>query len=220
MSWPMALARRLPGMALVLLFMAAGVGASPAAAHPHAWIDLRSTVILDETGSIVALEEEWLFDEFYTLFAMDSLPPSGDSMDKRLTDLARLNLESLQPYGYFTEVRADDAKVALGTVEEFETALRNGRIWLRFVLPLGRSIDPRKEQMSFAVFDPSYYIEILHLKDDVIAFRGKEVDGCAGRIIPPTPTDEAIMMAAALDRNAASDDTLGAIFAETVKVTC
>ncbi|MBT5298977.1 MAG: DUF1007 family protein [Rhodospirillaceae bacterium] len=41
---------------------------SPSArAHPHAWIDLRSTVHLNGDGQIVGIEQEWLFDNFYTV---------------------------------------------------------------------------------------------------------------------------------------------------------
>ena len=35
-------------------------------AHPHAWIDLRSRVVLDDGGRVRALELDWLFDDFYT----------------------------------------------------------------------------------------------------------------------------------------------------------
>ncbi|MGF1627993.1 MAG: DUF1007 family protein [Kiloniellaceae bacterium] len=205
---------------LALLFMLAGASGVPAVAHPHAWIDLRSTVVLDAEGRVVAIEQQWLFDEFYTVFALDGLKTPADGRDPRLVELARVNLENLRPYGYFTEVRADGAKVTLGTVKEFETALRSGRLWLRFIVPLDKSIDPRREKASFSVFDPTYYIEILHMKDDVIAFHGAGANACSGRITPPNPTTETVMLAAALDRGAKADDTLGALFAETVVVQC
>ena len=32
---------------LALLFILTGASGTPAVAHPHAWIDLRSTVVLD-----------------------------------------------------------------------------------------------------------------------------------------------------------------------------
>ncbi|MBM3506026.1 MAG: DUF1007 family protein [Alphaproteobacteria bacterium] len=210
----------LRGGFLALLFMLAGASGVPAVAHPHAWIDLRSTVVLDAQGRVVAIEQQWLFDEFYTAFALDGQKTLADDRDPRLVELARVNLENLRPYGYFTEVRADGAKVTLGTVKEFETALRCGRLWLRFIVPLDRPLDPRKDRVNFSVFDPTYYIEMLHLKDDVIAFHGVGANACYGRITPPNPTTETVMLAAALDRGAKADNTLGALFAETVEVQC
>ena len=56
-------------LAFVMLVLAQGLFAVSANAHPHAWIDLRSTVVLNEAGQAVALEQEWLFDDFYTAVA-------------------------------------------------------------------------------------------------------------------------------------------------------
>ena len=160
------------------------------------------------------------FDEFYTAFAFEDLDADKSSVSERLTELASANLTNLQPYDYFTEVRADGAKARLGTVEEFETELRAGRLWLRFVLPLKNPVDPRTSEVRFAIFDPTYYIEMLHLEDDVIAFRGGASNACTGRIVPPNPSTEAVMLAAALDQGAKADDSLGTLFAETVVIAC
>lgn len=205
--------------ALLPLLLMLSAAAVPAAAHPHAWIDVESTLILDEGGRIVAIEQKWLFDKFYTLFSLDTIKPSADT-DPRLTELARTNLGNLRGYDYFTEMRTGGAKVALGTVTEFDTALRNGRLWLRFVVPLDRGLDPRKGAVSFSIFDPTYYIEMRHLKGAVIAFRGAGAEACSARIISPNPTTEAVTLATALDRNAQADNNLGAVFAERVMVTC
>jgi ABC-type uncharacterized transport system substrate-binding protein len=204
---------------LGLLITMAGAGGLPAAAHPHAWIDVESAVILDGKGRIVAIEQQWLFDEFYTLFSLDTLKPTSDT-DPLLTELARVNLGNLRDYDYFMEVRAGDGKVTLATVTEFDTALRKGRLWLRFVVPLDRGLNPKKDAVSFSVFDPTYYIEMRHRKNAAIAFRGAGAKTCSGRIIPPAPPTEAIALAAALDRNAQADNNLGALFAERVAVTC
>jgi ABC-type uncharacterized transport system substrate-binding protein len=212
--------RYLTRVILALLLLAGAAGRLPAAAHPHAWIDLRSSVILDADGRAVAIEEEWLFDEFYTVYVTEGLDQSPGAIAKALTELARANLQNLKPYGYFTQVRADGTKVTVGTVTEFDSSLRDGRLWLRFVVPLDTPIDPKRQKMVFSVFDPTYYIEMLHLEGDVIAFRGSGADGCFGRIQPPNPTAEAVMLAAALDRNAKADNTLGELFAERVIVTC
>ena len=187
----------------------------PAAAHPHVWIDLRGTVVLDAKGHITAIEQEWLFDPFYTIFATEGL-----SVEEALTSLARENLKNLQPHGYFTEVRADGAKAPLGTVSVFESELRGGRLWMRFMVPLVTAIDPIKQALTYAIFDPTYYIEILHLEDDVVAFRGADTAGCSGLIIPPTPTMDAVMLARAMDRDAEPDTALGGIFAERVEISC
>ena len=177
-------------------------------------------MILDGEGRAVAIEQHWLFDEFYTLFVLEGLKPSRDDRASQLTNLARTNLENLRPYGYFTEVRSGSHKVKTGIVTEFDMELRDGRLWLRFVLPFDRPLDPKTDHLVFSIFDPTYYIEMLHLKDDIVTFRGTGAQACSGRVIAPNPTTEAVMLAAALDKDAKATDTLGALFAETVEVEC
>ncbi len=206
--------------ALLALTLCFAAGSSPARAHPHAWIDLRSTVVLDAAGRVTAIEQHWLFDPFYTVFATEGLSGAADSRAETLTALARSNLQNLRSYDYFTEVRAGGAKIALGTVSEVESELREGQLWMRFVVPLAEPVDPTERALTFAVFDPTYYIEILHLQDDVVAFRGDEATGCSGRIVPPNPTIDAVLLAQAMDRDATPDATLGRVFAEQVEVTC
>ena len=201
---------------LAISLVALGSGWVPAAAHPHVWIDLRGTVVLDAKGHVTAIEQEWLFDPFYTVFATEGL--SG--AEEALTSLASENLKNLRSHDYFTEVRVGGAKAPLGTVSEFESELRDGRLWMRFVVPLVTAIDPAKQAITYAVFDPTYYIEILHLEDDVVAFRGADGAGCSGLIVPPAPTMDAVMLAQAMDRDAKPDTALGGVFAERVKVSC
>ena len=45
---------------LAVLLMLAGSGSFLAEAHPHVWIDLRSTIVLDENGHVIGIEQEWL----------------------------------------------------------------------------------------------------------------------------------------------------------------
>ena len=203
-------------LALALLTAPAG----GALAHPHAWIDLRSTVILDDQGRAVAIEQEWLFDEFYSMFVMDGLVEGENAEVGSLMELARRNLENLREYDYFTTVRAGGEKVALETVEDYESEMRGARLWMRFVVPLARPVDPRGDPLEFSVYDPTYYIEMLHLEGDVVAFRGAESGGCYGEIVPPDPDPETVALAQALDRNAQADSSLGRIFAEQVRVAC
>lgn len=194
--------------------------AAPGAAHPHVWIDLRSTVVLDDNGRVTAIEEHWTFDEFYTVFATEGMDRLEITPQEALKEIARTNLKNLREYDYFTDVRAGGSKVDLGTVETFETGVQEGRMWMRFAVPLATPVDPSAERLSFSVYDPTYYIEILHLKGDVVSFRGSQADGCSGLIVAPKPTTEAVMLAQSMDRGAAPDVTLGKIFAERVKVRC
>ena len=134
--------------------MLAGSGSFLAEAHPQVWVDLRSTIVLDENGHVIGIEQEWYFDYFYTVFSVDGV--DSDGQKKALTALAETNLKSLRAYNYFTEVKAGNTKVPLGIVNEYESELRNRRLWMRFVVPFSTPIDASTELLSFAVFDPTF----------------------------------------------------------------
>lgn len=192
----------------------------PAAAHPHGWIDLRSTVILNDNGDVVAIEQEWLFDELYSVFATDGWDMQSSAGKTALHMLAKGNLENLREYDYFTEILVDGDRQQPGEVLEFETDIRNARIWMRFIIPLDSPSDPKTRSFSYSVFDPTYYIEVLHMEGDVVAFRGPASGRCVGEISKPEPTFEAVSLAQSLAIDDEADDTLGHLFAERVDITC
>lgn len=209
--------RSLTGFGLLLLAVLAPL---PAAGHPHAWIDLRSRVVLDERGQISALELYWLFDEWYTIYIANEFVEGNAGSAEFLTELGRQNLANLAEYDYFTEVSLNNQPVPLGTVISFDTGLQNERLWMRFQVPLARPVDPTAGQVAFRIYDPTYYIEILHMEGEPITFGGNQTDACFGRIVPPNPSFEAVTLAAALDRTETAGEGLGRMFAETVVIDC
>ena len=112
---------------LVALTFCFAMGSLPAKVHPHAWIDLRSTVVLDDAGRVTAIEQQWFFDPLYTVFATDGLNTATGSQIAAITALSKFNLENLCAHDYFTKVRVGGLKAALGTVSEFESELRELR---------------------------------------------------------------------------------------------
>ncbi len=189
-------------------------------AHPHAWIDLRSQVLLNDKGFVRALQLDWVFDDYYTV----AIAESGQQLDQISSDvwteIAGRNLRNLTEYNYFTDVKFNSEPVDLGTVTNYEGGLRDGRMWMRFEVPLAEPVDPKAGSLSFSVYDPTYYIEIVHLEDDIIAFDGQGAENCQGEIIQPNPTFEQVSLAAALDVDESAGDGLGELFAETVLVQC
>ena len=199
---------------------AALVGAGSALAHPHSWIDLRSRVIMNDEGHVAALELDWLFDDFYTAFVAQEFVKQNRPPSEFLPEVANTYLSNLAEYDYFTAVRLDGERLALGEPAGAESGLRDKRLWLRFEVPLVKPVDPDSGRLTFAVYDPTYYIEIVYLEGESVGFSGPDAEACVGRIVPPNPSFEAIALASALDRTQSGGDGLGELFAETVVVEC
>lgn len=204
----------LPLVTLAMLF------ATPASAHPHGWIDLRSKVLLDDDGRVNGLQLYWLFDDWYTIYIAEEFAKSGQESGEYLNSLAEENLASLKEYNYFTKVFIDGNPVKTGEVTVFETGLSDERLWLRFDVPLGRPVDPKPFDVSYKIYDPTYYIEILHDEKNAVTFSGEGADACSAKVVDANPSFEAVALASALDFTENGGDNLGEVFAQTVDISC
>jgi ABC-type uncharacterized transport system substrate-binding protein len=196
---------------------------SVAEAHPHAWIDLSVDVLFDQQGRAFALRETWLFDDFYTAYALEGMtrtghgPPNEDQLKALLDD----NLANLKEYNYFTAVTAGTAKVSLADVSDASSRFRSDqRLEMTFVVPFAEPVAVQKTGLTYSIFDPTYYIEVLHLETGEATRLIDAPPGCGSVLIKPNPTFEATSLAAALDYTQSGGNGLGALFAEKVTVRC
>lgn len=201
----LALALALPGL--------------PAAAHPHSWIDLETRLVLDSDGRLQAVWQGWLFDEFYTAFIAEEFTKSGLAPSAFLEQVAAENLTNLRAYDYFTELAQDGEPLALGEIGRFASHLKGERLWLEFEVALESPVDPGQGLLTLAVFDPTYYIEILYAEGRAPEIEGDGED-CAVFVMPPTPTADQVAMAFMLDVNETGGDGLGRHFAEIATIDC
>ncbi|GAB2184665.1 hypothetical protein LAB1_19740 [Roseibium sp. LAB1] len=83
------------------LLMAAVAGAG---AHPHVFVEARSKLVFDDAGQAIALQHVFRFDDAFSAFAVQGFDKDGDGHYSReeLSELAKVNVESMADYGYFT----------------------------------------------------------------------------------------------------------------------
>ena len=189
-------------------------------AHPHAWIDVRSTIILSAEGLITAIEEQWLFDDLYSAAILEGLKEDSPEKKAVVSDFAAEVIDNLGPYGYFMRITANGRPVALNTVTQFKSEMQGDQLLLSFTAPLAKPVDPMRVAVSFSVYDPTYFIQMTHRPEDPPTFRSEKPPPCQARVQPPNPTAEDIARAFALDRGAAPEEGLGDLFAEKVHIRC
>jgi ABC-type uncharacterized transport system substrate-binding protein len=211
---------RARALALAVLAACACLAGGPSAAHPHAWIDVESRLSLDAEGRVVGIVEEWLFDEFYTAFITDGVDRDPAKLQPALEALARRNLGNLKEYGYFTDLRVGDRRLDWAEATDVATGLRGERLWLRFTLPLREPAPARGRWLAYAIYDPSYFVEMLHTEGSRPALETPAGLACAATLTPPSPSPEKQSLAAALDRTQNAGESLGVHFAEWVTVRC
>ena len=214
----------MPNIRLALLapalVMVLALPTTAAKAHPHAWIDLDTRLIFDAEGRLEAVELEWLFDEFYTAFIAEEYTTAGVTPSAFLEEVAAENLANLREYDYFTDLEQNGVALALGDVRRFETGLEGERLWLKFEIPLATPAAPADGPFTFAVYDPTYYIEVLYHPGHSPVLDGIAADECSTFVMPPTPTPDQVAMAFALDMNQSGENGLGRNFAEIATIDC
>ncbi|MEZ5854060.1 MAG: DUF1007 family protein [Hyphomicrobiaceae bacterium] len=109
--WPAARA----AIAMLALLPSSG-----AMAHPHIWVTTRSEVVI-EKGAIVAIRQHWTFDQYYSDTAIDGLDTDKDGIYSRqeLAELAKVNVEALKDFSYFTYPRLAGKDLAVGTPTDY-----------------------------------------------------------------------------------------------------
>jgi len=208
---------------LAVLAAAALAGAVPreGRAHPHVWIDARSTVIFDDQQRVSALRVSWRFDDFYSLFAIEGLDTDGDGTvsEAELRPLAELNVTSLKEYRYFTYVTADGADVPYGPVSEYASRFEDGILSLEFVIPLETPVDPRRAQVSFKSYDPTFYIAVEPSLQDPVHFTGSPPPACRA-VVQEGQDGETLNLSEADFLDPAKSESIGALYATAIAIVC
>lgn len=117
----MALLSRLRCLAAFVGFAGlVGAAVSPARAHPHVWINVETTVLVEQ-GSIVGFRHKWTFDEFYTAMAIQGLDTNNDGIYAReeLAELAKVNIEGLKEFKFFTHAKLAGTDLAVQEPKDF-----------------------------------------------------------------------------------------------------
>lgn len=204
-------------VAWVLLMMATQVGA-----HPHVWIDLRIKPVMNVQGELLGLEQAWRFDPFYSLVLLEELEKGGVAaeLEERYDQLAWEIVKNLNNVSFFTQGRVLQTPSQWNQVTEATLLRRGQRLELRFYLPLANPLLLSSAAFSYQIYDPTYYIEMLHAAESGLDKTGLTA-ACQLELEVASPSSYLIEQALALDKTeTAEDPELGKHFAEKVTLDC
>ena len=206
---------------LLLATLFALASGSMAQAHPHAWIDIDIQLEADAEDRVVALRQTWIIDPTYSRYlyedAMDQF--EGATPEEKLANLASEILANLEEYDWYTELHADDQRVRGQPEGLASMAMEERQLRFRFRLLLNEPVDPRNQTLRYAVYDPTYFIEILHHPE--LPPRLELGTGpCRLEILRPRPDPAIVARALALDFTQTGEADLGRHFAEKVTAHC
>ncbi len=148
------------GFAGLVLSLSAAVSQ----AHPHMWIDAKVDLQFDAQGQLVAVAQEWTFDEMFSSYAKQGLPETEDRMppqaelDKIAADWMSALADPMSHYFTTLTQAGDTLSVAQPRGIKATWDPERERLSLRFELPLLAPADAKQAPVTVSVADPTYFV--------------------------------------------------------------
>ncbi len=151
---------------ILLTAFVALVIAAPAHAHPHVWVTMHSELVYAPDGSITGIRHAWSFDDMFSTFATQGLETKekGKFTREELAPLAKVNVESLKEYEYFTYATADGTKAELtDPTPDYWLDYADQVLTLHFTLPFKKPV--KAKELKIEIFDPTIFVDFSFAKD-------------------------------------------------------
>jgi ABC-type uncharacterized transport system substrate-binding protein len=199
------------------------LAAGAASAHPHVWVTMKSAVIYGADGAITGVRHSWTFDDMYSAFAVQGLESrkKGEFTTEELKPLAKVNVESLKEYDFFTFAKADGKDVAFVDPVDYHLDFnaKDTVLTLHFVLPLKTPV--KTKALKLEVFDPTYFVDFALAEKDPVRLE-KAPPGCQLSVAKPQEltAEMARKLAEIPPDQQIPSNSYGAAFSNQISVQC
>jgi ABC-type uncharacterized transport system substrate-binding protein len=142
------------------------VVAVPAWAHPHVWVTMRTELVYAPDGKITGIRHAWSFDDMFSTFATQGLESKekGKFTREELAPLAKVNVESLKEFDYFTYATADGKKAELAEpAPDYWLDYANEVLTLNFTLPFKKPVSVK--ELKVEIYDPTIFVDFSFAKE-------------------------------------------------------
>jgi ABC-type uncharacterized transport system substrate-binding protein len=155
------------GMLRILLTAAVALlVAAPARAHPHVWVTMHTELVYGPDGKVTGIRHAWSFDDMFSTFATQGLDSKekGKFTREELAPLAKVNVESLKEFDYFTFATADGKKAELAEPDSgYWLDYADQVLTLNFTLPFKKPV--RAKELKVEIYDPTIFVDFSFAKD-------------------------------------------------------
>ena len=134
--------------------------ALPARAHPHVWVTMKSEVLYAPDGTVTGIRHAWAFDDMFSVFATQGLESKekGQFTREELAPLAKVNIESLKEYDYFTYATADGKKTEMtDPLPDYWLDFKDSVLTLNFTIPFKTPV--KAKELKVDIYDPTIFVD-------------------------------------------------------------
>lgn len=137
-----------------------------AQAHPHVWVTMHTELVYAPDGSITGIRHAWSFDDMFSTFATQGLESKekGKLTREELAPLAKVNVDSLKEYDYFTYATADGKKAELtDPTSDYWLDYADQVLTLNFTLPFKAPV--KAKELKIEIYDPTIFVDFSFAKE-------------------------------------------------------
>ena len=193
-----------------------------AQAHPHVWVTMQSELVYAPDGSITGIRHHWTFDDMFTAFAVQGIAgkEKGKFTREELAPLAKVNVESLKEYDYFTFATADGKKAPMSDpLPGYWLDYKDAALVLNFTLPFKTPV--KAKYLKLEIYDPTIFVDFEFAKGTPVHLVGAPT-GCKLDVVLPQDitTAQSQKLGEAFFNSLSSAQNWGAQFANKILVNC
>jgi ABC-type uncharacterized transport system substrate-binding protein len=151
---------------------------TPALAHPHVWVTMHSEVLYAPDGTVTGVRHDWSFDDMFSAFATQGYESKvkGEFTREELAPLAKVNVESLKEYDYFTYATVDGKKARMtDPLPDYHLTFENQVLTLHFTIPFEKPV--KAKELKIDIYDPTIFVDFEFPKKDPVQLMGAPA-GC------------------------------------------
>jgi ABC-type uncharacterized transport system substrate-binding protein len=207
---------------LLLAALASLAFVAPAVAHPHVWVTMTTEVVYAPDGSVTGLRHAWAFDDMFSSFATQGLESKekGKFTREELAPLAKVNVESLKEFGYFTVATVDGKKTELAEpLADYFLDYKDEVLTLNFTLPFKTPV--KAKSLTVDIYDPTIFVDFAFAKGSPVKLVGAPAGCKVATELPKEMTREDALRLSQIPADQPNTTMAwGAKFANKILVNC
>jgi ABC-type uncharacterized transport system substrate-binding protein len=209
---------------LALVATCVCLAAGAAQAHPHVWVTMTEELLYAADGTVTGVRHAWTFDDMFSAFATQGLEQKtkGTFTREELAPLAKVNVESLKDYAYFTYAKVNGKRQRDAFAEPVDYWLgydpNDTVLTLHFTLPFKKPV--KAEALDIEVYDPQFFIDFGFAEKEPVRLVSAPAQ-CTAAI--EKPHDENFPATLRFDQSLLTSEAnkgMGASFSNRISVTC
>ncbi|MDR9827218.1 DUF1007 family protein [Vibrio sp. FNV 38] len=205
---------RMPLMGLLALLISFNLHA-----HPHSWVELKTTIEGDN-GVIHGLTMEWSFDAMTSAYVLDGEDTSPENEAVAFRNIAASLMDNILYEHYFTYFYDGEVPIRYGVGHSEKLERDRAKLVLSFYLPLAKPQPVTRDSLHLMIYDKTHFVDMSWRADSHVSLSSDLARQCSLEVIKPNPTAEQMSYAMSLPEDADPDNALGELFSQTANLHC